>query len=162
MFKKENAKKTKEAVYEESVSVIAFGTTMKGEVETKGILVVEGNFIGDVLGCKKVVVGAKGKIQGNFNVDVALVFGTVEGSIEVNELLEIKTSGVVIGEIMTNRLAVENGGVINGNCQMNTVVKVSEDANANANAPSGRQQRKPAAKRGLGEQRKAPKIQAAS
>lgn len=63
------------------------------------------------------IIGEKGSIQGNIITKELVVYGVVNGNLQVNTL-EIKASGKVTGEIRTQTLQVENGAVYNGSLSM--------------------------------------------
>lgn len=43
--------------------------------------------------------------------------------IEVDELLSLKTTAKLQGEISTNKLSIEPGAIFSGNCKMGAVLK---------------------------------------
>jgi len=46
------------------------------------------------------------------------VGGKVEGNLFGEEMIEIKSKGMVLGEIFTNKFFVIEGGILNGRVQM--------------------------------------------
>ena len=54
------------------------------------------------------------------NADVE---GTINGNIEISEILCLKTTAVINGDISTNKLIVESGAVFNGGCKMGASMK---------------------------------------
>ena len=49
--------------------------------------------------------------------------GKLNGTIEVDELLTLKSTAKLQGEISTNKLAIEPGAIFSGNCKMGAVLK---------------------------------------
>ena len=49
--------------------------------------------------------------------------GKLNGTIEVDELLSLKSTAKLQGEISTNKLAIEPGAIFSGNCKMGAVLK---------------------------------------
>jgi cytoskeletal protein CcmA (bactofilin family) len=47
----------------------------------------------------------------------------VKGRIEVSELLVLKATAVIHGDIVAGKLVVESGAVFNGTCKMGAAVK---------------------------------------
>jgi cytoskeletal protein CcmA (bactofilin family) len=47
----------------------------------------------------------------------------VKGKIEVSELLVLKATAVINGDILTGKMVVEPGAVFNGTCKMGAVIK---------------------------------------
>ncbi|MDB5005628.1 MAG: Polymer-forming cytoskeletal [Mucilaginibacter sp.] len=72
-----------------------------------------------------IILGEKGSIQGNVITKEMVVYGTVNGNLQVNSL-EIKASGKVTGEIRTQILQVENGAVYNGSLSMTQNHKLAQ------------------------------------
>jgi len=64
-----------------------------------------------------------GSIDGEAICQNADVSGTIKGKIAVTELLSLKASAKVTGDIITNKIAVEPGAVFSGSCSMGGVIK---------------------------------------
>ena len=62
-------------------------------------------------------------VDGNVLAQNAEVLGEVKGKLEVTDLLTLKPSAVVHGDIITNKLVVETGAKFNGGCKMGSAVK---------------------------------------
>ena len=54
--------------------------------------------------------------------DNAIIAGEIQGSVEIGELLTLKPTAVIHGDIMTNKLVVESGATFNGSCRMGVSV----------------------------------------
>ncbi len=65
------------------------------------------------------VVSEAGRIEGDVQADSADIAGQVQGEVRVEERLLIRTSAVIMGNIQTEQLAVEEGGCFTGRCIMN-------------------------------------------
>jgi len=61
-------------------------------------------------------------VLGEIRATETVIYGRVEGSIESNRL-EIKRSGIVLGDVFIESLIVEDGGIYNGRCTMNEVTE---------------------------------------
>ena len=53
----------------------------------------------------------------------AEVAGEVKGTVEISDLLLLKPSAVIHGDIITNKLIVESGATFNGGCKMGVSIK---------------------------------------
>ena len=51
------------------------------------------------------------------------VFGTIKGQINVSELLSLKSTAKLTGDIISNKLAIEPGAQFSGSCSMGAVIK---------------------------------------
>ena len=116
MFGKNN--KSKAAPTNNSISTLARGTFIEGNLKCEGTLVIEGDFFGTVQGCHKLVIGENGTVNGTVDVTNAMVFGGVNGEVQVGELLHIQSSGKINGDITTNKICIDIGGEFSGNCKM--------------------------------------------
>ena len=117
-------KDTKElAELRDSSNNIGKGTILEGDIQTFGNLRIEGKVIGNIKSKSKVVLSDTSTIDGNLLAQNAEVAGEVKGSVEVSEVLILKPSAVVHGDISTNKLVIESGASFNGSCKMGAVVK---------------------------------------
>jgi len=64
------------------------------------------------------VVGEKGVLNGTIKVGNAEVMGVITGDLEVKDLLSIKKTARIEGNVKTNKLSVEPGAVFNATCEM--------------------------------------------
>ncbi len=101
-----------------AINLIGTGTTIKGEITSKGDIRVDGKIIGQVRSEGKIVVGNSGLIEGEMFCENADVSGKIEGKAEITELLTLKASSIFTGDIITNKLAIEPGAKFSGTCSM--------------------------------------------
>lgn len=101
-----------------SSNIIGKGTIMTGGVETFGNIRVEGKVIGDIKTKSKAAFGHSSQVDGSVLAQNAEVAGHITGTIEVTELLVLKATAVIDGDIITNKLLVETGAAFNGKCKM--------------------------------------------
>jgi cytoskeletal protein CcmA (bactofilin family) len=99
---------------------IAEGTNITGDVKTNGNIRFDGKLKGNIFTDKKIVVGPSGAIVGEIHCNNADIEGHVEGKITVNELLSLKATADIKGDIKTKKLAIEPGANFSGTCNMNT------------------------------------------
>ena len=108
------------------------GTTVEGNIETFGNVRVEGKIIGNIKSKSKIVTGNSSFIEGNIVSQNAEIEGEVKGTVDVTEVLTLKATAVIKGDIITGKLVVEAGAVWNGNIKMGTApreIKVSNGVN---------------------------------
>jgi cytoskeletal protein CcmA (bactofilin family) len=113
-------KEKERAVIEEvnSSNIIGKGTSLQGDIETYGNLRIEGKVKGNIKSKSKVALGHSSDVDGNLIAQNAEVAGHVSGKVQVTELLILKASAVVEGDIMAGKLVVESGAMFNGSCKM--------------------------------------------
>lgn len=106
-----------------SVNLIGAGTIIEGDVTTNGDIRIDGSLKGSITVKGKLVIGVSGSIDGEAICQNADVSGTVKGKISVSELLSLKASAKLAGDIVTNKIAIEPGAVFSGTCSMGGVIK---------------------------------------
>jgi len=106
-----------------SSNVIGKGTVLEGNIETYGNIRIEGKVIGNIKSKSKIALGANSQVEGNLVSQNADIEGEVKGKLEISELLVLKATAVVLGDISTGKLVVEPGAVFNGSCKMGAAVK---------------------------------------
>lgn len=104
-----------------SASLISAGTTLKGDINSNADLRIDGTLIGNIHSSAKVIIGANGVVEGDIHGQQADILGKVTGTIKVKELLQLKGSSFVQGNIQAGRLQVEPTATFNGECHMNEV-----------------------------------------
>jgi len=120
------------------INLIGVGTEITGDVNSNGDIRIDGVLTGNLYTKGKVVIGESGKVKGEVNCKNSDVEGLIEGKINVLELLSLKTSAKIIGDINTNRLAIEPGSKFTGNCNMSDEVSkkdIKKDIEPNKEDP---------------------------
>jgi cytoskeletal protein CcmA (bactofilin family) len=97
---------------------IAVGTTITGDIESEAGFRIDGEIIGTLKTTAKVVIGKDGKIEGTLQCTSADIEGTFSGTLKVEGLLSLKSSAVIEGEVITEKLSVEPGATFNATCSM--------------------------------------------
>ena len=101
-------------------TIVATGTEIRGNIESKGDIRVDGTLIGNLSTSSKVLVGPSGKITGDVVALQADVLGQVNGTLKVTELLYLKGTCQVNGNIYAGQLQVDATAAFNGECHMGT------------------------------------------
>lgn len=104
-----------------SINIIGQGTEIDGEISSDHDIRVDGVLKGEVKSKSKVVVGASGIIEGDVVCKNADITGTLKGKLSVSDLLFLKSTANVQGNIVTNKIVVESGAIMNGTLQMGDV-----------------------------------------
>lgn len=103
-------------------------TTIKGDIISDGNFRIDGTLEGSINTKGKVVVGEKGLIQGEVFCQNADVEGTIKGKLQVSQLLALKATAKIHGDILVDKLSIEPGANFTGSCKMGAVVKDLKDA----------------------------------
>ena len=117
-----------------SINLIGTGTVIEGEIKSNGDIRIDGSIFGSITSKAKVVLGATGAIEGDIACQNADISGVLKGKTTVTDLLFLKSTSKVIGDIVTTKLVVEAGAIFTGSCNMGPVNK---DVKGN-DKPSGK------------------------
>jgi len=98
-------------------SIIGEGTRINGEFDLSGLLRIDGDFTGTIRTNGQIIVGLNGRAACNIYADSVVIGGVVRGNIFTTDKVIILSTGMMIGNIRTPRLIVEEGVVFNGNCK---------------------------------------------
>jgi cytoskeletal protein CcmA (bactofilin family) len=101
-----------------TINLISIGTDITGDVKSNGDIRIDGSLFGNLNTKGKVVIGATGKVKGEVICKNSEVSGIIEGKITVGQLLNLKASSKIFGDIVTSKLSIEPGAVFSGNCKM--------------------------------------------
>lgn len=103
-----------------NINLIGFGTEIHGDITCNGDLRIDGILVGNIVAKGKIVIGETGKIKGEISCKNSDVSGFIDGKVTVVELLSLKSSSKVLGDIFTSRLAIEPGSKFTGYCNMSS------------------------------------------
>lgn len=106
-----------------AINSIVQGTKLEGKVHANNDFRIDGELIGSLNCTGKVIIGPTGKFEGDVQCENAVIEGVFGGTLKVKELLNVKITGKVTGDIDTNKLVVDSGAIFNVNCNMNNNVK---------------------------------------
>lgn len=134
MFSSKEEKRVAEEISNSSNN-IGKGTFLEGNIETYGNIRIEGKIIGNVKSKSKVALGNSSHVQGNIMAQNADIEGEVKGRLEVAELLVLKSTAVINGDIITGKLVVEPGATFNGSCKMGGAIREIKIGENNGLAP---------------------------
>jgi cytoskeletal protein CcmA (bactofilin family) len=110
-----------------SINLIGAGTVVEGDIKSSGDIRIDGTVYGSVFSKAKVVVGSTGLVEGNINSTNSDISGSVKGKTSVSELLFLKSTAKVSGDIITGKLVVEVGATFTGSCNMGPLIKDIKD-----------------------------------
>lgn len=102
---------------------ISEGTRIDGEINSTGDIRIDGKVSGTVSSKAKVVVGTSGEVEGDVNCHSADVLGHIKGTINVRDILYLKSTSRISGDIQTKKLVIESGAVFDGTCSMSDIPK---------------------------------------
>jgi cytoskeletal protein CcmA (bactofilin family) len=101
-----------------TINLISNGTEITGDIKSNGDIRVDGSLTGNLSTKGKVVIGPTGKVKGEVLCKNSEVSGIIEGKISVGQLLTLKASSKIFGDIVTVKLSIEPGARFTGTCKM--------------------------------------------
>lgn len=109
---------SKEIETTHAINLISAGSIVNGDIESNSGFRIDGQIRGKMNIKGKVVIGGSGQITGDIVCQTLEVSGHVVGNIHAGELVSLKSSAKINGEIITRKLAIEPGAIFTGNCKM--------------------------------------------
>jgi cytoskeletal protein CcmA (bactofilin family) len=109
-------------------------TVIEGSIKAKGNLRIDGKLTGTLECQGRVVIGASGSVDGEIRCQNAEIEGSINANVIVSELLSLKATAKVHGDIVTKKLAIEPGASFSGSCSMGGVVKDISNAGQSRNS----------------------------
>ena len=121
MFKSGTSKKELEQLGNTS-TIIAKSAVLEGNLEIVGNLRLEGKLIGNISCKAKIAMGESSFVQGNITTQNAEIAGKIKGQLEVIDLLILKPSAIIEGDIVAGKIMIEAGAIFNGSCKMGATI----------------------------------------
>jgi cytoskeletal protein CcmA (bactofilin family) len=106
-----------------AINRIVDGTQIEGDIRCESNIRIDGVFSGNLITNGRLVLGLSGKITGTVQCGNAEIEGEIEGKISVQELLSLKSTAKINGDIFTDKLSIEPGANFTGECKMGAKVK---------------------------------------
>src|SRR3954447_3281547 len=104
-------------------SIIASDMTVIGDLETDGVVRIEGRIRGTVRVGSQVLVAPGAVIEGDLHTQEAVIAGQVSGAIHARERVELQATALVTGDILTPRISIVEGAMVTGEVKMDQLVK---------------------------------------
>ncbi len=110
--KKKNYSETK------VVTIIGQGTTVTGEIKSKGTVRIEGVMSGRIHSDDTIVVQESGQVKADLIAGQVVINGEVRGNVFAHDRLEVSSKGKLIGDITAPRVSIAEGVLFEGKCTM--------------------------------------------
>lgn len=108
---------------ENTINRIVEGTRFNGDIACDSNIRIDGLFVGDMETRGRVVIGPHGSVEGAVRCQNCEVEGRLKGRIAVEELISLKASSTVEGEVHYGKLSIEPGAKLIGTLHMGSKVK---------------------------------------
>src|ERR1043165_5091803 len=90
-----------------SINLIGAGTKINGDIQSNGDFRIDGLLQGNITITGKLVLGNTGRIEGNIESTNADLSGEVKGTVNIKEILSLKHTARINGDIVTGKLAID-------------------------------------------------------
>jgi cytoskeletal protein CcmA (bactofilin family) len=92
---------------------------IEGTIEFKNAIRLDGSVKGKIFSeAGTVIIGETAVINARINVDIAVIMGKVNGTIDARKRIEVYPPACVVGDIQAPTILIESGVMFNGNCSM--------------------------------------------
>jgi cytoskeletal protein CcmA (bactofilin family) len=109
--------KTSSAPMEQAT--IGRSLVIKGDISGAESLFVDGRIEGTVnIPENRVTVGRNGVVTADVNAREVVIMGKVQGNIICSDRLDIRSEGSVTGDVVVQRISVEDGAILKGSVQV--------------------------------------------
>ncbi len=116
----------------QEINILNAGTRITGDLASEGDLRVDGSVQGNIEVKTKLVLGQSAHVKGNIIAQNSDISGVVIGNVTVSELLTIKATAKITGDIACSKLIIEAGAEFNGNSAMRPAVVAADFRNITA------------------------------
>src|SRR5271165_2483567 len=97
---------------------------IKGEVTGAESLFIDGRVEGTIsFPDNRVTVGRNGNVAANITAKEVVIMGKVQGNVECADRLDIRSEGVLSGDVITHRISVEEGAILKGGVEVRHLEK---------------------------------------
>lgn len=108
-------------------ATIGRSVVIKGEVTGAEPLYIDGRVEGSIsLSDNRVTIGRNGSVVANISAKEVVIMGSVKGNIQCTDRLDIRSEGSLIGDVVTQRISVEDGAVMKGAVEVRATQQKNE------------------------------------
>lgn len=104
-------------------AVLGRGTEFEGKLTFEGEVRIAGKFTGEIFSKDRLQIDDGAKIKAEINAGTVIVYGEIVGNIKAANLVELKSTARVRGNIETPSLVIEKGVIFEGSCKMENLGK---------------------------------------
>ena len=106
-------------------NIIGENSFFTGNFIINGSLKIDGRFEGKTLQAEQLYIGQSGKIKTNINAVSVIVEGLIIGNISATSRVILMPTAMVLGDIKTPELIIQNGVILEGRCTISNDLKTS-------------------------------------
>ena len=92
---------------------------IKGEISGAESLFIDGRVEGTInIPENRVTIGRNGVVAADVNAREVVIMGKVQGNVICGDRLDIRSDGSVTGDVVVQRISVEDGAILKGSVQV--------------------------------------------
>ncbi|MDR1351775.1 MAG: polymer-forming cytoskeletal protein [Treponema sp.] len=95
-------------------TIIGPNTSINGNVDSAGFTRVDGSLCGNLSARGRIIIGERARMKSNITGTAVTIGGVVSGSVLASDKVVILATGVVLGDIITQRIQADDGCLIHG------------------------------------------------
>jgi cytoskeletal protein CcmA (bactofilin family) len=108
-------------------ATIGRSLVIKGELSGAESLFIDGRVEGSIsFPDNRVTIGRNGNVAANISAKEVVIMGKVLGNVSCEDRLDIRSEGVLAGDVITHRISVEEGAILKGGVEVRTPEKKSQ------------------------------------
>lgn len=92
--------------------------SIAGDLSTEGSLRIDGRLTGTIRQADTVVIGVGATMNGDVFAREVIIGGALAGNVHATERVELQPTAIVNGNLVTQVVLVQEGGVVNGRIEM--------------------------------------------
>jgi len=114
---------------------IGRSVVIKGEITGAEALFIDGRIEGTInFPENRVTIGRNGNVAANITAKEVVIMGKVQGNVEAADRLDIRSEGVLSGDVITHRISVEEGAILKGGVEVRNPEKKDQKPQVQAQA----------------------------
>ncbi|NWF55783.1 MAG: polymer-forming cytoskeletal protein [Syntrophaceae bacterium] len=100
---------------EQPLTILCEGISVVGSIRFgDGVVRLDGHLEGKISGQGTLIIGEKGFLQGEAEVNTLVLNGRVQGQVSTTAITHITLTGRLFGKVHSPRLVIDPGGVFDG------------------------------------------------
>jgi len=112
-------------------ATIGRSLVIKGEVSGSESLFIDGRVEGTInFAGNRVTVGRNGTVAANITANEVVIMGKVQGNVDCTDRLDIRSEGMLAGDVITHRISVEEGAVLKGGVEVRNPEKKDQKSHS--------------------------------
>ena len=107
---------------------------IKGEVTGAESLFIDGRIEGTInFPDNRVTIGRNGNVAANITAKEVVIMGKVQGNVDCADRLDIRSEGLLSGDVITHRISVEEGAILKGGVEVRNPEKKDQKTQSQPN-----------------------------